>query len=259
VRIYWVLLRAGYRRQAIYRLALVSGLVTNAFFGVIRTSVFSALYRDRAAVGGLARGDVLTYIWLLEGLFGVVWASWIWEFAESVRSGDFAIDLLRPGDPYLRLAAFDLGRSLNVLLTRLGPALALAALLLPLHLPTTPGGVVALAVSLTMAAVIAFQVRLLFAMTAFWTPDYKAAHSLIVPVLYLASGFVIPTDYFPAAVRDLVEASPLFALMMAPVRVAIGQSVATALVSQTVWLLVLGTASRTVLALASRRLVVHGG
>lgn len=259
MRIYWVLLRAGYRRQAIYRLALVSGLVTNAFFGVIRTSVFSALYRDRAAVGGLARGDVLTYIWLLEGLFGVVWASWIWEFAESVRSGDFAIDLLRPGDPYLRLAAFDLGRSLNVLLTRLGPALALAALLLPLHLPTTPGGVVALAVSLTMAAVIAFHVRLLFAMTAFWTPDYKAAYSLIVPVLYLASGFVIPTNYFPAAVRGLVEASPLFALMMAPVRVAIGQSVATALASQTVWLLVLGTASRAVLALASRRLVVHGG
>jgi ABC-2 type transport system permease protein len=259
VRIYWVLLRAGYRRQAIYRLALVSGLVTNAFFGIIRTSVFTALYRDRPAVGGLARGDILTYIWLLEGLFGVIWASWIWEFAESVRSGDFAIDLLRPGDPYLRLAAFDMGRSLNVLLTRLGPALLLAALLLPLHLPTTPGGIAALAVSLAMAALIAFQIRLLFGMTAFWTPDYKAGHSLIVPVLYLASGFVIPTNYFPAALRALVEASPLFALMMAPVRVAIGQSVAEALASQAAWLVVLGAASRGVLALASRRLVVHGG
>jgi hypothetical protein len=30
------------QRQAVYRLALVSGLVTDAFLGVIRTSVFSA-------------------------------------------------------------------------------------------------------------------------------------------------------------------------------------------------------------------------
>jgi hypothetical protein len=56
-----------------------------------------------------------------------------------------------------------------------------------------------------------------------------------------------------------VEASPLFALMMAPVRVAVGQSVATALAGQAVWLMVLGAGSRALLALASRRLVVHGG
>jgi ABC-2 type transport system permease protein len=259
VRIYWVLLQAGFRRQAVYRLALVSGLVTNAFFGVIRTSVFSALYRHRPEVAGLVRSDILTYIWLLEGLFGVIWATWVWEFAESVRSGDFAVELLRPGDPYLRLAAFDLGRSLNVLLTRLVPVVALAAALLPLRLPTSPGGVAALAASLVMAAVIGFQLRLLFGMAAFWTPDYKAGYSLIVPVLYLASGFVIPTDYFPAALRTVVEASPLFSVMMAPVRVAVGQSAAAALAGQVVWLVVLGAGSRALLALASRRLVVHGG
>jgi ABC-2 type transport system permease protein len=259
VRIYWVLLRAGFRRQAVYRLALVSGLVTSAFFGVVRTAVFSALYRHRPEVAGLARSDVLTYIWLLEGMFAVTWASWIWEFAESVRSGDFAVELLRPGDPYLRLAALDLGRSLNVLLTRLAPVLVVAALLLPLRLPTSPGGIVALSASMVMASMIAFQVRLLFGMTAFWTPDYKAAHSLIVPVLYLASGFVIPTNYFPAALRAVVEASPLFALMMAPVRVAVGQSVAASLAGQVVWLVVLGAGSHALLAVASRRLVVHGG
>ncbi|HZD72619.1 MAG TPA: ABC-2 family transporter protein [Actinomycetota bacterium] len=259
VRIYWVLLRAGFQRQAVYRLALVSGLVTNAFFGVIRTSVFSALYRHRPEVAGLVRADVLTYIWLLEGMFGVIWATWVWEFAESVRSGDFAVELLRPGDPYLRLAAFDLGRCLNVLLTRLVPVLAVAALVLPLRLPTTPGGIGALAASLVMASVIAFELRLLFGMAAFWTPDYKAGHSLIMPVLYLASGFVIPTDYFPAVLRAVVEASPLFALMMAPVRVAVGQSVAATLAGQVLWLAVLGVGTRALLSLASRRLVVHGG
>ena len=37
MRAYWAMLLAGFRRQATYRLAAVSGLATNAFFGVVRT------------------------------------------------------------------------------------------------------------------------------------------------------------------------------------------------------------------------------
>jgi ABC-2 type transport system permease protein len=259
VRIYWVLLQAGCRRQATYRLALLSGLLTHAFFGVVRTAVFLALYRDRGQVGGLAVSDTLTYTWLLEAVFGVVWATWVWEFPESVRSGDFAVELLRPGDPYLRIAAFDLGRALYLLVTRAIPVVAVAAVVLPLHLPTSPGGILALAASVMLAAAIAFQIRFLFGMASFWTPDYRAVYALLSPLLYLSSGFVIPIDYFPAALRGPAQATPLYSLVMAPVRVAIGRSAGAALAGQALWLLVLATATRSLLALASRRLVVHGG
>src|SRR5262245_16642365 len=104
----------------------------NGFFGVVRTTVFRALYLQLGRVTAFTIEDMLTYTWVLEGMFAAVWASWVWEFAESVRSGDFAIELLRPGDPYLRGAAFDLGRSLNVIATRMVPMLLLAAVALPL-------------------------------------------------------------------------------------------------------------------------------
>jgi ABC-2 type transport system permease protein len=259
VRIYWVLLLAGYRRQAAYRLALVSGLITNAFFGVVRTTVFLALYRDRGRVAGLNVSDALTYTWLLEALFPLIWASWIWELPESIRSGDFAVELLRPGDPYLRIAAFDLGRSLNLLVTRAVPVLAVVAVVLPLHLPTSAVGALALTASVTLAMVNAFQVRFLFCTAAFWTPDYRAVYALLSPLLYLAAGFVIPVDYFPGVIRGLVQATPLYSLMMAPVRVAIGHGAGAALAGQVLWLAALAAATRSVLALADRHLVVHGG
>ncbi len=259
VRIYWVLLRAGWRRQATYRLALLSGLATHAFFGVVRTAVFLAVYRERGRVGGLAVSDALTYTWLLEAIFGVIWATWIWEFPQSVRSGDFAVELLRPGDPYLRFAAFDLGRALYLLATRAVPVLAAAAVVLPLHLPSGPGGVLALVVSVTLTAAIAFQIRFLFGMAAFWTPDYRAVYALVSPLLYLSSGFVIPIDFFPAALRGVAQATPLYALIMAPLRVAIGRPAGLVLAVQALWLVVLAVATRSLLALASRRLVVHGG
>jgi ABC-2 type transport system permease protein len=257
VRAYLALLGAGFRRQTTYRLAMAAGLVTNAFFGVVRTAIFLALYRERVA--GLDVADALTYVWVLEGLFGVVWAPWFWELAEAVRSGEFVVELLRPGDPYLRLLAFDLGRTLSVLLVRTVPSVAVAALVLPLRLPGTVGGLTLLAVSLVLAAVVGFQVRFLFASAAFWTPDYRSMFMLVFPVLWLASGFVIPVDYFPGLLRTLANWSPLIPLLMAPVRVATGRSVALSLTGQVAWVVVLWLAGRGLLAVAGRRLVVHGG
>jgi ABC-2 type transport system permease protein len=259
VRAYLALLGAGFHRQTAYRLALAAGLATAAFFGVVRTAVFYALYRDRDQVAGLDVADALTYVWILQGLFAVVWAPWFWEQAEAIRSGEFVVELLRPGDPYLRLAAFDLGRTLSLLGTRTAPVVAVAALALPLRLPGTAGGLALLAASLILAAVVSFQLRFLFGATAFWTPDYRSLFMLLFPVLWLASGFVIPVDFFPGPLRAAVDWSPLLPLVMAPVRVATGRSAALTVVAQVAWALVLWLAGRLVLALASRRLVVHGG
>jgi ABC-2 type transport system permease protein len=238
---------------------MAAGLATNAFFGVVRTAVFFALYRERDQVAGLDLADALTYVWVLEGLFAVVWAPWVWEMAEAIRSGEFMAELLRPGDPYLRLAAFDLGRTLSVLATRTVPSVVVAALALPLRLPTTVGGLALLGASLLLAAVVSFQFRFLFGAAAFWTPDYRSMFMLVFPVLWLLSGFVIPVDFFPGPLRALVDWSPLIPLVMAPVRVATGHSPGAAVAGQLAWMVVLWLAGRLVLSLASRRLVVHGG
>lgn len=259
MRSYLALLGAGFQRQTSYRLALAAGLATNAFFGVVRTAVFFALYRERDRVAGLDVADALTYVWVLEGMFAVVWAPWIWEMAEAIRSGEFLVELLRPGDPYLRLLAFDLGRTLSILVTRTLPTLAVAALVLDLHLPSTLGRLALLALSLVLAAVVSFQFRFLFGSAAFWTPDYRSMFMLVFPVLWLASGFVIPVDYFPDGLRGLVDWSPLIPLLMAPVRVATGRAAGLAVAGQVAWVALLWLAGRLVLAAAGRRLVVHGG
>jgi len=258
---YLALFRAGCRRSQRYKLALVSGLLTNLFFGLVRTALFYALYREGAdvAVRGLDLADALTYVWMVQAMFGVVWASWIWEFPEAVRSGDFVVELTRPGDPWLRQLAYELGRTLNQLLLRSTLPLLGAAALLPLALPTTPVGVLLVAVSMVLASVVAFEVRFLFGTVAFWSSDYRAVFNIVFPVLWLVSGFVIPIDYFPAALRALAEGSPLYAMLMAPVHVAVGQSVAGSLARQVAWVVALGAASRVALSLACRRLVVHGG
>jgi hypothetical protein len=55
---YLALLGAGFQRQTTYRLALAAGLAANAFFGVVRTAIFFALYRERDQVAGLEVADL---------------------------------------------------------------------------------------------------------------------------------------------------------------------------------------------------------
>ena len=91
MRAYLALLGAGFQRQTAYRLALMAGLATNAFFGVVRTAIVFALYRERGQVAGLDVAAALTYVWVLEGMFAVVWAPWVWEMAEpSARASSWS-------------------------------------------------------------------------------------------------------------------------------------------------------------------------
>jgi ABC-2 type transport system permease protein len=261
VRAYLALASAGFRRQAAYRLALVSGLLTNVFFGVVRSAVFLAVYRARPeeTVSGLGVSDALTYVWMIQSLFGVIWVSWIWEFPEAVRSGDFVAELTRPGDPWLRQLCYEMGRTVQQMLVRSTLPLAGAALLLHLSLPTTATGILALVASMLLAGVVGFEVRHLFGLAAFWTPDFRVPFALAFPALWLVSGFVIPVDYFPGPLRTLAAGTPLFAMLMAPVHVAVGRPAGTILAVQVAWVVALGLVGRGALALACRRMVVHGG
>lgn len=253
------LFRAGFRHQAAFRFALVSGILTNAFFGVVRTAVFLAVYRGTEEVRGLDQSDALTYVWVLQAVFAVVWAPWILELPTRIRSGEWTAELLRPGSLLGRHLAYDAGRTLCVLALRAPIPLLGAALLLPLDLPTDPVGIAGLVVSLVLVALIATCVRFLIGSIGFWSPDFRGIYSSVFGPLYLLSGFVIPIELFPDLLSRLATASPLAALLRAPVAVATGRDVAAALASQVLWLAVLVGTCQLVLGRATRRMVVFGG
>jgi ABC-2 type transport system permease protein len=256
---YAALFRAGFRRQSTYRAALLSGFAANLFFGVFRSAIFIGLYRQADRVGGLGLADALTYVWVLQVLFGSIMANWMWEYPEAVRSGNFVVDLLRPGDPFLRLLAVDLGRSSFVFLFRGLPMIVLPALVLDLRLPTSPLGIGALVASLYLCLVASFEMRFLFGTAAFWTADYRGWWAMLFGFIWLIGGFVVPVEFFPGVLRTLTEHSPLSALLVLPVRVATDRGVTTALVEQLGWILVVGVLCAGVMRFAERHLVVHGG
>lgn len=255
----WGLFSAGFRHQTSYRFALVSGLLTNTFFGLVRTAVFLAVYRGRDEVSGLDVADAVTYVWILQAIFAVLWSPWIHELSTRIRSGEWTAELIRPGSLLGRHLAYDAGRTASLLVLRAPVPLAFAAVVFDLRLPTDPIGIALLLLSLVLAGFAACCVRFLIGSIGFWTPDFRGMFSLAFGPLYLLSGFVIPVEFFPEPMRTFATVGPLSALLRSPVAVAGGRDVVAALSLQVLWIGLLVIACHHVLDRATRRMVVFGG
>ena len=72
MRLYWELARRGYRRYAAYPAATWAGVFTNTIFGFMQAYILLALYRHRDHVGGYDASDVVTYVWLTQGMLAAV-------------------------------------------------------------------------------------------------------------------------------------------------------------------------------------------
>ena len=157
-RAYLAFARAGFRRYATYRQAMVAAMVTNCVFGFLRISVLLAL-AGTAGVAGYDGARLATFVWVGQGLIGVVlmWAPT--ELADRIRTGEVIADLLRPVDLVWRELAGDLGRAGFAVLTRFAGPVVVGALAYDLYVPDRPATYALFACSMLLATVVCFGCR----------------------------------------------------------------------------------------------------
>ncbi|MDQ4104671.1 MAG: ABC-2 family transporter protein [Actinomycetota bacterium] len=257
---YLRLVRAGFRRYSTYRQAVVAGLATNVVFGFMRCAVLLTVFAGSAQVAGYDPSRTVTYVWIGQGLLAVVLLWGNTDFGERVRSGDVAIDLLRPMDLQVALLAEDLGRAGFALLTRFTVPLLIGLAFFELTLPSSALRWAVLGVSVLLAILVSFAIRFMLNLVAFWLLDWRGVLSLYAVIGGLLSGLAIPIAFFPDWARVAIWATPFPAILQAPIDIAIGRGAAPPLLAhQLIWAVALLGAGRLVVARAVRTLVIQGG
>lgn len=264
MRLYWEVARRGFGRHATYVGATLAGLFTNTFFGFFRSYTFIALFSAAgASIGGFDLADTLTYAWLTQALIMTVGIWGWWEIAERISTGDIVTDLFRPYDFQAWWLAQDLGRALYQLLARGIVPLLVGALAFELRLPTSVGIWLAGIASITLAVVVSFAIRFLANLWTFWTLDHRGVATLLLTVWSFSSGFIVPLTFLPDGARQIVELLPFAATVQIPIEVLLGKHMGADLVGvfmlQAFWAAALLFAGRTLLAVATRRVVTQGG
>ena len=254
------LVRAGFRRYATYRQAMLAGLTTNIVFGLLRTSVLVAVLAQRPVVAGYDIATAVTYVWLGQGLLTVVLLWGDTELSRRIRTGDVVIDLGRPWDLQTAMLAGDLGRAGYAVLMRLVPPVLFGALLFPFRWPEHWWTPLLFAASTVLAIVASFGIRFLLNSAAFWLLDARGLLGLWSAASGVLTGLVLPLPWYPEWARAVLAWTPFPALFQSPIDVFLERgSTVWVLGHQLFWAVALLALGRLALRRGSRRLVVQGG
>jgi ABC-2 type transport system permease protein len=256
----------AFRRYSTYTAATLAGVFTNSVFGVIISFVYIAVWKENPDAGGYDVTDALTFAWLAQAMImtvAIFAGGSTDDVADRIRTGDVAVDLYRPVSFLGWWLATDLGRATYHLLSRGVAPTVVGALLFDLRYPDSVLTALAFLVSVTLAVVVSFGVRMLVAMSAFWLLDQTGVANLAMLFAVFFSGLAVPLVLFPGWTRDVAMLLPWSAFVQVPADIWLGQRTGMRVLGgvafQAGWAAMLLLVAGGVLRLAKRKVVVQGG
>jgi ABC-2 type transport system permease protein len=263
MRLYYEIALRSFRRATTYRSAYVAGVLTNAFFGVLRSYMYIALYGAGASVAGFSVSDAISYSWVTQSLISIG-GGWIIsrELMQSIRTGDVVTDLARPWNFYGYWLSQSLGeRGFNLLL-RGSLTYLIGALYFRAHIPT-PAQALSFAASVTLALLLSFAFSFIINLSAFWLIENSGVIMIANIMLSFFSGFLLPIAFFPPALATIARALPFQGISGLPAQIFLGQLSGTALAQtlllQLFWCVALVAAGILLLRAAVQKVVIQGG
>jgi ABC-2 type transport system permease protein len=245
-------------------MAALGGLVANATFGLLKVGIlFATVEAAGGSIGGYDVGAMSAYVWLSQGLLGSVNLFGRTDVAERIKTGDVAVDFVRPLDVQASSVTVEVGRRLFVLIPRGLPSVLIGVLGVGMTMPTTPLPYLLGALSVLLGIVVSCTTVYLVAVARFWLVEGRGLELFYMVVSGFLAGLFVPVTLFPDWLQAVAAATPFPSMLQHPVdvlsgRVDLGESVRLIGV-QLAWL-VLTAAVGALLTRAGRvRLEVQGG
>jgi ABC-2 type transport system permease protein len=246
-----------------YRAAAIAGVGTQLFFGLVRVMVYDGFYRSSSGPHPMTSEQVITYIWLGQGLLLLGMLDIEKDVAAMIRTGGVAYEMTRPLDIYNLWFARSLSGRAAPLVMRAIPIFAVAGLFLHLQRPVSVGAGVLFTVSVVGGLFLAASLVALMTISLLWTISGDGLYRLAGPMIFFFSGIVIPLPLLPDWMQQLVAVMPFRGLVDTPFRIYLGllngTAAAQALVHQVVWIAALVILGRIAISRGLRRLIVQGG
>lgn len=263
-RTFLLLVRTGFQRYSTYRLALLAGMTTNSVFGLIRASVLlAAVASAGTSIGGYTAPMAVAFVWWGQALLGTVNLWGFHEVKERVRTGDIAIDFLRPVNPQFAYLASDLGRAGVNALGRGIPALLVGALLFDMAWPPSVLSWALGLLSILLAVVVAFAGNFIVNLLSFWIVEVRGVQLVWMIVAGLFCGLYLPIPWFPEWLRTIAQWSPFPSMLQIPLDLlsgrVVGAEMGSAIAVQVFWAVALLVGGQAVLRAGRRHLEVQGG
>jgi ABC-2 type transport system permease protein len=143
----------------------------------------------------------------------------IWEQDRDIRQGQLSFKLLKPMNPVIHYIALALG-SKPIRCGMLIPFVIAVPYLFPgVEFASAPFLLVSFVVAVVGAWAIGFLIQYTMGLLGFWISQATNLHDVWFAVFSLCSGYLIPLDLFPPALRNVLYASPFRYMLSFPVEI----------------------------------------
>lgn len=255
---------SGIREQATYRLAALGGLVANVTFGFLKAAMLTATVRAGGGnVGGYDVGTMSAYVWLTQAMLGSLNLNGRTDLADRIKTGDVAVDFLRPISVQFAAITREVGQSVFALLPRGVPAMLIGGLIIGMTLPDTALPYLLGAISLLIGITVSWATVYLVSVMGFWLIETRGVQILYMIVSGFLAGLFVPISFFPGWLLAIAQATPFPSMMMYPIDVITARSEGWAalglLAAQLGWLTAVLLLGALLTRAGRRKLEVQGG
>jgi ABC-2 type transport system permease protein len=261
---HWGIALVAIKGELAYRFEFFSAIVGTLLATVLLYFLWRAVYESAVSME-MSYQQLITYVVLGQAFsFGRMGQRRIiMRIGGNIRSGNIALDLVRPTDYQLlhfssTLAAY-VAETLMVSL----PSYALALLLFGIDAPASWEAAAGFIASLGGAFLLVFSLDFFIGLMAFWTYSIWGLAYAKIAVVDILAGTIVPLSLFPGWLERVAMALPFRGIAYVPLSIYTGAirgaEIWSNILAQLAWAAALILLTRLIWLRARRRLVVQGG
>lgn len=249
------------RNRWTYPADIVGVVVNYGLFVFVFSRLWTAAYQGRASLAGYDQFQLTWYFIVSElVLFSMGGATFV-NLSNDIKTGQVAYTLSRPWAFPLTALSESLACALGLVVPFALVGWVVGSWSAGVWVPVSLLQVPVLILSLVLTLILQFLCQFLLALSAFWVEE-NAAFLWIHQKFALVLGTFLPLEFYPAAWRPWIEATPYGWLAYPPSKMAVAfdpAQVAGLLAGQALWIGLVSAAVALVFAAGRRRTVLQGG
>jgi ABC-2 type transport system permease protein len=246
-----------------YKANFFAGLFMKALGFLVMIYIWKAVYAQSGTIAGFSFKELLTYFLLVEMLRNLMTTSTFDEIKEAVRRGRLANFLLVPVSSLNIYLVRSVTETVTELFFFIWPVIGLIALT-PYF--SQPAGWPNLLLALAMTVVALFSSMFIYTLlgsVSFWTVETGNIIWAFNFIVMFLAGKMIPLQFFPEAIRNVMEYSPFAAIFNLPASIYLGKlttdQLAIQFLVQMGWVVVIYIVLRLVWRRGLKQLELVGG
>lgn len=214
----------AFQRSLAYRIEYYTGVLNASLYIFVFTSVWKAVIPEGTAANGLTRDDMVAYA-VLATLIKVSFGRNESLFSSRIRTGEIAVDLMKPYNFPLMYFCDIIGVSLFQLFARAIPILVFSILIFNITFVISPLILLKFIIVFLLAFCLYFSISFLISTMAFFFVEVFPFWVFYFSLITLTSGAIIPLDFFPLWLSRLLNYSPFPYLYYFPTMILLQKSI----------------------------------